>query len=211
MEVRRIRPHLWTSWIVWMAFFGARGISKKWPVNAWRASAGAHPGIILLMSGQAKHWMQKGIFHLRRSKALHQIDFLVLDDIPLIVLATSEKQTAWGSTGHTRGCAAAGGSGVMLRHLPTHCLWAISEAPIPKMLPDPLTQAPEATHNRYFYNGACWPPVSTTTLHRLNQHATGHCSDCFSFLRRLGNQQRWWDHSRGPVDMAVHVPSCSVM
>ena len=130
MEVRRIRPHLWTSWIVWMAFFGARGISKKWPVNAWRASAGAHPGIILLTSGQAKHWMQKGIFHLRRSKALHQIDFLVLDDIPLIVLATSEKQTAWGSTGHTRGCAAAGGSGVMLRHLPTHCLWAISEAPI---------------------------------------------------------------------------------
>ena len=50
-----------------------------------------------------------------------------------------------GSTGHSRGCAAAGGSGVMLRHLPTHRLWAISEAPIPKMLPDPLTQAPEAS------------------------------------------------------------------
>ena len=51
-----------------------------------------------------------------------------------------------GSTGHTNGgCATAGGTEVMLRHLPTHCLGAISEAPIPKMLPDPLTQAPEAS------------------------------------------------------------------
>ena len=86
--------------------------------------------------------------------------------------------------------------------------WEWSDAAPPA---SSLSLGPEATHNRYFYNGACWPPISTTTLHRLNQHATGHCSDCFSFLRRLGHQQRWWDHSRGPVDMAVHVPSCRAM
>ena len=67
------------------------------------------------------------------------VDFMVTDAFMHGSFSARES-----STGHTRGCAAAGGTGVMLRHLPTHCLWAISEAPIPKMLPDPLTQAPEA-------------------------------------------------------------------